>query len=202
MKIEDGDPQDKAGRQSNADGNVEETAEEITELISEETGSPGVSDIEAEIENLRSQLEAAKLTVEDEHNRYLRAVADFANFKRRRQEEYETQVRFANQELILKLLPIVDNFERALQAAQDNRSFDALAEGVSLTLRQIYDLLNREGVQAIDAVGQEFDPMMHEAVMRVESDEYPENTVVEELEKGYTQNSRVIRPARVKVATR
>lgn len=184
---------DKREQDKKAEGaELEDTAEEIEELISEETGAIGNGSLAAE-------LEAAKQALEEEHNRYLRAVADFANFKRRRQEDYENQIQYANQDLILKLLPVIDNFERALQAAQDNRNFDALAEGVSLTLRQLRDMLEKEGVSPIEAVGQEFDPNLHEAVMRIESRDYPDNTIVEELEKGYMQKSRVIRPSKVKV---
>jgi len=140
--------------------------------------------------------------LEDEKNGRLRALADFANYKRRQQEEHGARVQSATQDLIMRLLPVIDNFERAIQAAQENRNFDGLADGVILTLKQLHGLLEKEGVQPIAAVGQEFDPMYHEAVMRVETEEIPENTVVEELEKGYLQGSRVIRPSRVKVATR
>lgn len=188
VKIEDSDNQDSQRE------NVDATAEEIAEMLSEESGA-------VESSSLQAELEATRRALEEEHNRYLRSLADFSNFKRRRQEEAEAQIKFANQELIIKLLPVIDNFERALQASQANHNFDALAEGVSLTLRQVRDMLEKEGVTPIDAVGQEFDPNIHEAVMRIESDEYPDNTVVEELERGYMQNSRVIRPAKVKVAT-
>jgi molecular chaperone GrpE len=204
----DEDKRETSGMEGNPGENAEQTAEEIAEIIAEDAGAAGVdvqkrvSELEDELQKVQSDLESAKRDLEEEHNHYLRSLADFSNFKRRRQEEFETQVQFANQELILKLLPVIDNFERALQASQVNHNFDALAEGVSLTLRQLKDMLEREGVEPIEAVGQEFDPMIHEAVMRIESDEYPENTVVEELEKGYTQRSRVIRPSRVKVATR
>ena len=198
VKIEDDDSGQK--RQEGAREEFQETAEEIAELVSEETGAEKCLS-EADVAQLRSELESAKRAVEEEHNLYMRALADFANYKRRRQDESETQMQFANQELILKLLPVVDNFERALRAAQENENFQALAEGVSLTLRQLQDILEKEGIKPIEAVGQEFDPNVHEAVMRMESKDYPDNTVVEELEKGYMLGSRVIRPAKVKVAT-
>jgi molecular chaperone GrpE len=155
-----------------------------------------------EIDVLRSQLEEQKQIAEDEHDRHLRVLADFANYRRRRDDESQRHLDFANQELILKLLPVIDNFERAARAAEETESFDALAEGVNLTLRLLHDILEREGIASIEAVGEEFDPMRHEAVMKVESDEYPENTVVQEVEKGYTLKDRVIRPARVAVSQR
>ena len=86
------------------------------------------------------------------------------------------------------------------QAAEAEHSYDSLVEGVTLTLKQIREMLEKEGLEPIDAVGQEFNPEFHEALMRVETDEYPENTIVDELEKGYMLNGRVLRPARVRVA--
>ena len=167
-----------------------------------EEKAPEISSLMANIDVLKAQLEEQTQVAEEEHNRHLRALADFANYRRRREEEFQRHLEFANQELILKLLPVIDNFERAAQAAEENHNLEGLAEGVKLTLRQFRDLLEREGVQPIAAVGQEFDPMRHEAVMRVESDEYPENTVVEEVEKGYALKDKVIRPARVAVSAK
>jgi molecular chaperone GrpE len=196
VRIDDNDSHRKKGHSGE---DVEQTAEEIAEIVAEDAGA---ADLQERIAELEAELDAARKAAEQEHDHYLRALADFSNFKRRRQEELESHIQFANQELILKLLPIIDNFERALQAAQEQHSFDSLAAGVELTLRQLKDMLQKEGVVPIDAVGQEFDPAIHEAVMSVESDEHPDNTVVEELQKGYMQKSRVIRPARVKVSVR
>ena len=140
--------------------------------------------------------------VEDEHNLYLRTLADFQNFRRRQEEENRQIRQIANRELILSLLPVIDNFERALSAAEQSQSYEALVGGVALTLRQMQEFLKRNGVEAIESVGQEFDPNFHEAVMRVEDSEHPENTIVEELQRGYSMNDRVLRPSMVKVATR
>lgn len=202
-KIKDQDNNNNpSAKADGAHDNSEQTAEEIAEIVAEEAGAAVLPELQAELDDLRAQLEAARRSVEEEHNQYLRALADFANFKRRKQEEFETYAQFASHELILQLLPIIDNFERALQAAQENQNFDALANGVSLTLRQLHDFLDKQQIQPIEAVGREFDPTLHEAVMRVESENHPDNTIVEELEKGYTQKSRVIRPSRVTVAMR
>lgn len=196
VRIGDNDSQNKKERSGQ---DVEQTAEEIADIIAEDAPAGGLQERIAELE---AELDTARKVAEQEHDSYLRALADFSNFKRRRQEELESHIQFANQELILKLLPIIDNFERALQAAQEQHSFDSLASGVELTLRMLQDMLQKEGVEPIEAVGQEFDPTVHEAVMSVESDEHPDNTVVEELQKGYMQKSRVIRPARVKVSVK
>jgi molecular chaperone GrpE len=154
------------------------------------------------IASLQAELEHLRKDVEESQNHYLRVLADFDNFRKRQREETARQVNLAREELILKILPILDNFQRALEAAEAQHSYDSLVEGVSLTLRQLRETLEKEGVQPIEAVGEQFNPELHEAMMRVETDEYPENTVIEEFEKGYTLNGKVLRPARVRVAAR
>lgn len=154
----------------------------------------------ADIEELRNEIETLRQTVDETQSSYLRVLADFDNFRKRQREETSRLADLAREQLILKLLPIIDNFERTLQAAEAEHSYESLVEGVTLTLKSIREMLEREGLQPIEAVGQEFNPEFHEALMRVETDEHPDNTVIEELEKGYSLNGKVIRPARVKVA--
>lgn len=153
-----------------------------------------------DIEAMQVELDRLRSDVEDAQDRYLRTLADFDNFRRRQREEAVRITGLAREELICKLLPIMDNFERALRAAEEQHSYESLVEGVSLTLRQLSDMLKSQGVEPIEAEGQEFNPEIHEAVMRVETDEYPDNTIVDELERGYTLNGKVLRPARVRVA--
>ena len=150
---------------------------------------------------LRAQLEEMRQRATAEHEAYLRALADFSNYKRRTEEEKERLRGIVNENLLLGLLPIVDNFERALQSANITKDYDKLITGVNAILRQMQDFLTKEGVTSIEAVGQPFDPNFHNAVLRHETTEYPENTVVEELQKGYTRGDRVLRPSMVKVAT-
>lgn len=138
--------------------------------------------------------------VKQEHDAYLRALADFQNFRRRSEEQRAEVAQFANRELILGLLPVLDNFERALAAAEKNQSYEAVMGGVGLILRQLQDFLKRHGVEPIEAVGKEFDPEQHEAVARVEDSDHPENTVVDEVQRGYRMHSRVLRPSLVRVA--
>lgn len=154
----------------------------------------------SEIDSLKARIAELEKQVEDEKNAHLRALADYQNYRRRSDEQRREAQQFANRELVLGLLPALDNFERALTAAEKNQSYDALIGGVSLTMRQIQDYLAKNGVEPIEAVGKEFDPNFHEAVMRVEDSVHPENTVVEEVQKGYTMHNRVLRPTMVKVA--
>ena len=151
--------------------------------------------------DLRAQLAEANRRADAEHDACLRALADFANYKRRTQEDAARQREILTEHLLTRLLPVVDNFERALASAQATQDYDKLVTGVGAILRQLQDFLAREGVQTIEAVGQPFDPNFHNAVMRDETTDYPENMVVEELQKGYTLGERVLRPSMVKVAT-
>ncbi len=149
--------------------------------------------------DLQARLDAAIVEMEGHKNQYLRTLADFQNFRRRNEEQMREFRQYASRELIVGLLPILDNFQRALAAAEQNQTYESLVGGVSLTLRQLQELLVKQGVKPIEALGKEFDPTYHEAVVRVEEGDEPENTVVEELQAGYTMHDRVLRPAMVKV---
>ncbi len=167
----------------------------------EETVTEEVSDtMDSNIQALQQEIEELRKDAEETQNSYLRVLADFDNYRKRQREETARLADLAKEQLLLKLLPIVDNFDRSVQAAEAEHSYDSLVEGVCLTLKQMQELLAKEGVEPIESVGQEFNPELHEAMMRVETDEFPENTIVDELEKGYTINGKVLRPARVRVA--
>ncbi|MBO8168815.1 MAG: nucleotide exchange factor GrpE [Thermoanaerobacteraceae bacterium] len=170
----------------------EEQGEECSETKREETGAA------EEIGRLKVELEKLVAEKEDLTNRLLRLQADFDNFRKRSRKEQEEFAKYASQNLIEKLLPVLDNFGRALEAGDDNaRSFK---DGVEMIYKQLLGILEQEGLKPIEAENQPFDPNFHEAVMQVETDEYPDNTVVEELQKGYRLKNKVIRPAMVKVA--
>jgi molecular chaperone GrpE len=134
------------------------------------------------------------------YDRFLRAQAELDNVRKRTARELAENVRFANEQLVRELLPVLDNLERALAAAGDDEGpVAALREGVSLTQAQIHNVLKKYGVSPVEALGRPFDPNVHEAVQRVESDQ-PEGTVVAELQRGYLLNGRLVRPAMVAVA--
>ena len=133
-------------------------------------------------------------------DKYLRLAAEFENYKRRAQRDQREYVQFAIEGLLKELLPIVDNLERAIQASKEQRESEVLVQGVELTLKQFLETLMRFGVRQIDSVGNPFDPALHQAVARVESRTAPDNTVVEEYQKGYLLHDRVLRAAMVAVA--
>lgn len=137
---------------------------------------------------------------EEYNNRYLRAQADFDNFRRRTLKEKEELAQYASMKLITQLLPVVDNFGRALQTSGDQSDSQSFHKGVDMIYRQLLQVLEAEGLKAMEPVGQPFDPEMHQAIMQVESDEHEEGIVVEVVQPGYWLKDKVIRPAMVKVS--
>ena len=158
-----------------------------------------------ELESVKEELETVKQEAAETYDRLLRMTADFENYKKRSQRERDEQKKFANESLIKDLLPVVDNLERALIAAEEQQSNAAsgngnMVEGVEMTLKEILKILKSYNVTTVEAQGKPFDPTYHEAVMQEESDQYPENTVINELQKGYMLHDRLIRPAMVVVS--
>lgn len=131
--------------------------------------------------------------------RLVRLQADFENLKKRIEREREDHYRHATGSLVSRLLPVLDNFERALVAARGGGSVEALLQGVEMVHRQFLEELRREGLGDIDAVGLPFDPAVHEAVATAHEDGLPPHTVVEEFQRGYFFHDRVLRPAMVRV---
>jgi molecular chaperone GrpE len=151
-----------------------------------------------QIEELKSR--AAKA---DEHwERLLRTTADFDNFKKRAARERQDAVKFANESLIQKIIPVLDNFEMALAAAQSSAAPDvkSLSEGVAMIHSQLRQLLTEAGLEDVVATGQPFDPNLHEAVSQQESTEVTDGHVLQQLRKGYKLRDRLLRPATVIVA--
>jgi molecular chaperone GrpE len=139
---------------------------------------------------------------------FLRAVADFDNYRKRIERERRELSEYAAADVLLDLLPIIDNFERALSAfalsasADRQADIEAFRQGVELIHKQMLDLLRKRGVTRIDALGADFDPNVHQAVIHEPSDEHREGEVMEELQRGYKLGDRLLRPSMVKVAKR
>lgn len=189
----------KAEEDNMADNNSIESEQQMFQEVEEEqeelAGSKGET-----IEGSSPEVEIEKLVKEREdlYQRLARLQADFDNFRKRSRKEQEDFARYASQNLVERLLPVLDNFSRALEAEYgDNNSLKA---GVEMTYRQLFEVLSQEGLTVIEAKGQTFDPEYHEAVMQEETDEYPDGTVIEVFQKGYKLKNKVIRPAMVKVA--
>ena len=145
------------------------------------------------------ELQAARDEAQATFARYQRLAADFENYKRRTRQELADRTQYANEELLRRLLPILDNFKRALDHAPEGLDRNWF-EGIKLVARQFEETLQAQGLAAIPAVGEKFDPTQHEAIASEETDEHEEGTVVEEMQPGYRLHNRVLRPTLVKVA--
>lgn len=157
-------------------------------------------DLQQQLEELQRELDMLREQNQELNDQYLRALADMENARRRHRQELADRQQFANERLLNDLLPVLDNLERALEAAGNAQESGGLKEGVQLTARQFLAVLMSYGVSPIDAVGQPFDPSLHEAVGQVETDEHPEGVIAAELQRGYVLHGRTLRPSRVMVA--
>jgi molecular chaperone GrpE len=155
---------------------------------------------EREIEELKRKLAETEKEAKDHYERLLRVAADFENYKKRAGKEKEEWVKFANEDLLKAILPFIDNLERAVNHAEKVKDTGVMIEGVRLTLQQLLQILTKFGVSPIESIGKPFDPMFHEAMLMVETDQREPNQVVEEFQKGYLLNDRLLRPATVSVA--
>lgn len=148
---------------------------------------------------LEAETEKLKAEIEEHKQRLLRTQADYDNFRRRTVKEKEELGKYASAKLITELLPVIDNFERALGSVPDVPEAASYAKGVEMIFRQLEGVLKAEGLVPMESVGTPFNPEYHQAIMQVESDEYEEGDVVEEVQKGYMLKDKVLRPAMVKV---
>ena len=157
-------------------------------------------DRDHEIEELKKRLEEKEKEAKENFDRFLRTAADFENYKKRAAREKEDWTKFSNEDLIKSILPFIDNLERAVNHAEKVADTSVLMEGIKLTLQQIQQALNRFGLTSFVSVGQPFDPQRHEAMLVVETDQHEPNRVVEEFQRGYLLNERLLRPATVSVS--
>ena len=174
---------------------IKKETEEQIEIDVETSGNP----IEVELQDVKQQKVELEAKLEEAENRILRMQADFENSRRRARLDLEATEKYKSQGLITELLPAIDNFERALKMEADNDQAKSLLQGMEMVYRSLIDTLKKEGAEQIEAVGKEFDPHLHQAIMQVEDGNFGSNIVVEEFQKGYILKDRVIRPAMVKV---
>ncbi|WP_411343228.1 nucleotide exchange factor GrpE [Paenibacillus sp. WLX1005] len=191
---ENNNPEQQPVNEAEAMENVESTETTEQDNTSEAAETP----IEEVVS--RAELERLQAQADDQTQRLLRAQADFDNFRRRTQKEKEDLAKYASAGLITELIPVIDNFERAMATKPDSPELESFNKGVDMIFRQLSDVLKNTGLTPMESVGQPFNPEFHQAVMQVESDEHEEGTVVEELQKGYILKDKVIRPAMVKVS--
>lgn len=174
------------------------TTEEILEEEAERKEEPQEEKTEEPEELKEDKPEENREEDEALEAKYMRLMADFQNYKRRTEAEKSNVYAYANEQIVLRLLEVIDSFERALD--HKDTAEGAFAEGMEMIFRQLLDVLKNSNVEEIEALGKEFDPNFHNAVLMEDTDEYESNTVSAVLQKGYTLNGKVIRPSMVKVA--
>jgi len=160
-------------------------------------------DLKRKIEELEKQVKelSNKASERDEyHDKYLRTLAEYDNAKKRMERDVSDFARFANEKFIVELLPVVDSFDRAREAARKHEHGAVFSEGLDMILKQLHKCLEDNGVEKIKTVGEKFDPHVHEAVIMVHTDEHAEDTVAEEVSPGYILNGKLLRAAKVKIS--
>ena len=177
----------------------QEQREEATAEQKDGVADENVTPLEEPSEEQPSEEEALRKEIEELTNRLLRSRADYENLRRRTREELEAQAKYRSQPLVESLLPVIDNFERGLAVKAETEEGKSILQGMNMVYRQLQEVLHKEGVEVIKAVGEKFDPHLHEAVMQVEVEGFESGQIVEELQKGYKLKDRVIRPSMVKV---
>ena len=191
---------DKDSKDTNSDESVavsdEEAGSDKDADVSDKRAASEKDDGIPDEEDAGNEKKETETREESSDTKYMRLMADFQNFKRRTEKEKSDIYAYANEQIALGLLEVIDNFERAL----DHESTDkAYAEGMELILKQLIEVLKKSGIEEIKTLGEEFDPNFHNAVMMEDNPDFESGKVTEVLQKGYTLNSKVIRPSMVKV---
>lgn len=184
---------------------VEQAEQVLEDNAHEETTNTAQLDEEMEQEQsidsaANTEVEQLQKQLDEANNKLLRVQADYDNFRRRTLKEKEELAKYASAKLIENLLPSIDNFDRALSAAHATGDYASLSKGLDMIFRQLMGTMEAEGLKVMETVGEPFNPEYHQAVMTVETDEYEEGIIVEDLQKGYMLKEKVIRPAMVKVS--
>lgn len=179
---------------------AEERPAEEPEEAAEAEKPPEEAEKVDELEALRQELEKAKAQAAEYLEGWQRTQAEFANYKKRNEQERQELLKLANATLIAKLLPIMDDFERAFQTLPRSLARLTWIDGIALIHRRLQAILEAEGLTVIETKGQSFDPLLHEAVSYEEVEGYDDGQIIEEVQKGYKLHDRILRPALVRVA--
>jgi molecular chaperone GrpE len=183
-----------------AEGASAGQAIDIDAVATAEAPAETASLVQLELEAARQQHAEAVAKATENHDKWLRALADLDNFKKRAAKEKEEVQRFGIERLLKDFLPVFDNFDRALEHAKGPNDFDSLKKGVEMMRKLMEDALSKNGVKAFSAKGQAFDPSLHEAMSSAESSDVPPNHVLSEVLRGFLLNERLVRPALVVVS--
>ena len=190
---------DEAEAAENAGTAAADAAAETADAPEGAESADGAAEAAESAEDLQKKVETLAAALQEKDNRLKRLQADFENFRRRTSKEREEIGNVVTQELLKNLLPIVDNFDRAM--ATEQQDGEAFKKGVEMIYTQLGETLKNAGLEPIETEGQKFDPNFHQAVMRVENPDLDDDTIAQELQKGYIVKGRVIRPSMVQVVS-
>jgi molecular chaperone GrpE len=165
-------------------------------------GKPEVKPESENADDLDARLKEKEKEAAENYDRYVRTLAEMENIKKRALREKTDAVKYGNEKLLRDILPIVDSLDRALKHADNSEDFEAFKKGLKMVQEQLSGCLEKHGVETIECVDKAFDPNFHEALFQVASDNHEDNQVVDELEKGYLLNGRLLRPSKVSVCKR
>ncbi len=181
----------------------EENKEENNEENKEEQGISGEEEVKSSEQKAEgNELDKLKTEYENLNNQYIRLAADFDNYRKRQAQEREALLKFGAQECLKKVIEVVDNFDRAIESVENIDNVEKMKETFYILNKQLNDSLTKLGLEQIKSIGEKFDPNLHEAVMQTQTEEYPEETIIKELQKGYKVGDKVLRPAMVDVAVK
>ena len=198
-----------AAKKKVSDENKEQREEDIVEISSsameakEKTKDPKTKDghkSSMSKKDLNKKLEEVEKEKNELSDRLLRTMAEFDNYRKRVAREKEDLIKYGNEKFAFELLSVMDNFERSLEQAKTSQEVEPVIEGIEMILKQFVGAMEKFHVKPFDSVGEPFDPERHEAMAQQEHDEYEENTVIEEYQKGYCLKEKLLRPARVIVS--
>lgn len=177
------------------------TEDTVQDSISEDEKN---EEVVSEEENIDENTEEANNPLQEKYdalnNQYIRLAADFDNFRKRNEQEREALLKYGAESTLKKMLEVIDNFERGLKAIESVDDCEKVKECYNLAYKNFTEALSKAGLEVIKSEGEEFDPNLHEAVMRTQDSDKPENTIISELQKGYKLGDKVLRPALVNVA--
>ena len=174
-------------------------AEEMSQEKCEKAEAPTLEQLQSELEAMSKKNAELEAKVVETDNRMLRVQADFENSRRRARLDLAAAEKYRAQSLLTDLLSVLDNVERALKTETDSEQAKTILQGMEMVYRGLLDAMKKEGLEQIEAVGKEFDPNFHQAVMQAEDPNFESNIVVDEFQKGYLLKDRVLRPSMVKV---
>ncbi len=178
--------------------NTDPATTEVPEINNPDGSQPAAP---TEIDNLRTKIEELQKLADSNKDSFLRKAAEFENYKRRTEAEFGNIIRNATEGLILALLPILNDFVRSLKAGSEKKDYDSFYKGIELIYDKFSKILQMQGLASFDSVGKPFDVQYHDALLQMPKEDVQPNTVIEEVERGYTLNDKVLKHAKVIVST-